>query len=66
MTREDAYSLVQKNAMEVWEKGLDFKEILLENQKVQIHLSKAEIDELFDMNKIKKNINKVFEKLNLK
>ena len=52
--------------MEVWEKGLDFKEILLKNEKVQGYLSKSEIDELFNMNKIKKNINKVFEKLNLK
>ena len=66
MTREDAYSLVQKNAMEVWEKGLDFKKILLENKNVQKLLSRSEIEELFNMNKIKKNINKVFKKLDLK
>tara|TARA_Y100001968_G_scaffold48131_1_gene38386 strand:- start:1474 stop:2769 length:1296 start_codon:yes stop_codon:yes gene_type:complete len=65
MTREDAYALVQKNAMEVWENGLDFKKILLENIDVQKYLSKSEIEDLFDMNKIKKNIYKVYERLNL-
>ena len=66
MTREDAYVLVQKNAMEVWEKGLDFKKILIENNDIHKYLNKEEIEELFDMNKIKKNIYKVFDRLDLK
>jgi adenylosuccinate lyase len=66
MTRENAYALVQKNAMEVWENDLDFKNILLKDKSILKYLSENEIDELFDMNKIKKNIHTVFEKLNLK
>ena len=66
MTREDAYALVQKNAMEVWEEGLDFKKILLEDNSIHKYLSESEIKELFDMNKIKKNIYKVFDRLDLK
>tara|TARA_B100001741_G_scaffold272495_1_gene241120 strand:+ start:1000 stop:2295 length:1296 start_codon:yes stop_codon:yes gene_type:complete len=66
MTRENAYALVQKNAMEVWENDLDFKNILLKDKSILEYLSENEIDELFDMNKIKKNIHTVFEKLNLK
>ena len=66
MTREDAYAIVQKKAMEVWEKGLDFKKILIKDDTIHEFLSHSEIEKLFDMNKIKKNIHKVYERLNLK
>ena len=32
MTREDAYALVQKNAMRVWEERIDFKQVLLNDE----------------------------------
>ena len=66
MTRENAYAIVQKNAMKVWEKNLDFKKIILEDLEIKKYLSNEDIDELFDMNKIMKNINKVYDRLNLK
>ena len=66
MTRENAYAIVQKNAMKVWEKNLDFKKIILEDLEIKKYLSNKDIDELFDMNKIMKNINKVYDRLNLK
>ena len=36
------------------------------SKNVKEFLSESDIEELFDLNKVKKNINKVFEKLNLK
>ena len=66
MTRENAYAIVQKNAMKVWEKNLDFKKIILQDLEIKNYISNEDIDELFDMNKIMKNINKVYERLNLK
>ena len=65
LTREDAYKLVQKNAMKVWEEKIDFKELIKNDAKISKLLSNNEIDELFDLNKILININKIFERLGL-
>ncbi len=48
VSREDAYRLVQRNAMKVWEKGADFKTELLADPEVTAALSPAEIEEKFD------------------
>ncbi|MCB1399856.1 MAG: general secretion pathway protein GspK, partial [Rhodobacteraceae bacterium] len=45
VSREDAYRLVQRNAMKVWEQGADFKEELLKDAEVTAALSPAEIEE---------------------
>lgn len=65
ITREDAYQLVQKNAMKVWEQNEDFKTLLKSDQDILNLLSEKEIDSLFDLNKVLVNINKVFERLEL-
>ena len=39
VSREDAYRLVQRNAMKVWEKGADFLEELLADKEVRAALS---------------------------
>jgi len=62
-SREDAYKLVQKNAMQVWEKKIDFKQLLKQDTNIAKLLSDSEIDSLFDLNKILININKIFERL---
>jgi adenylosuccinate lyase len=64
-SREDAYKLVQKNAMQVWEKKIDFKKLLKQDSDISKLLSDSEIDTLFDLNKILININKIFERLKL-
>tara|TARA_B100001115_G_C15841318_1_gene421978 strand:- start:1230 stop:2525 length:1296 start_codon:yes stop_codon:yes gene_type:complete len=66
ISREDAYKLVQKNAMQVWEQNKDFKTLLKSDKDILNLLSENEIDSLFDLNKILVNINKVFERLDLK
>lgn len=65
ITREDAYQLVQKNAMQVWEQNKDFKTLLKSDKDILNLLSVKEIDSLFDLNKVLVNINKVFERLEL-
>ena len=66
ITREDSYKLVQKNAMKVWEEDVDFKGILLKDKEIMSILTVKEIEELFDLNKILININKVYKRLELK
>ena len=65
LTREKAYALVQKNAMEVWKNDLDFKSILLKDNKIMEFLTKNELDQLFNIDKVKININKIFDRLDL-
>jgi len=66
MTREDAYQLVQKNAMKVWTEKVDFKTLLFEDDAILKILNKDEIDKLFNLDKILVNIKKVFNRLEIK
>jgi adenylosuccinate lyase len=65
MKREDAYRVVQSAAMQVWEAGVDFKELLLKNQDVRAVLSSAEIEELFDLSKSTRYVDYIFQRVGL-
>tara|TARA_Y100000590_G_C15720265_1_gene1013299 strand:+ start:128 stop:1426 length:1299 start_codon:yes stop_codon:yes gene_type:complete len=65
-TREDAYAMVQRNAMQVWEKKKDFNVLLKSDKEICDLLTNAEIDKLFNLEKIMKNINKIYKRLELK
>jgi adenylosuccinate lyase len=49
VAREDAYRLVQRNAMKVWADGGDFLGLLKADQDVRKHLSEAELNAVFDL-----------------
>lgn len=49
VSREDAYRLVQRNAMKVWEQSVDFLEELLADTEVRAALSEEQIREKFDL-----------------
>ncbi|MBT5077549.1 MAG: adenylosuccinate lyase [Candidatus Marinimicrobia bacterium] len=66
ITREESYAMVQRNAMQVWEHQKDFKTLLKADIEIMNLMSEDEIDDLFDLQKVMKNINKVFERLDLK
>ena len=65
LSREKAYKLVQKNAMQVWTEKKDFKQLLKLDADILNLISIDEIDSLFDLDKILININKIFERLGL-
>ena len=65
ITREDAYEIVQNNAMKSWNDECDFKNLLYNDEKVMSYLSKEEIDSLFDLDKIMININKIYKRIGL-
>jgi adenylosuccinate lyase len=60
VSREDAYRLVQRNAMKVWEKGADFQTELLADAEVTAALSPAEIREKFDLGYHTKHVDTIF------
>jgi adenylosuccinate lyase len=50
VAREDAYRLVQRNAMKVWAAGGDFLRLLKADADVRKYLSEAELTAVFDLN----------------
>ncbi|SFB76341.1 adenylosuccinate lyase [Tropicimonas isoalkanivorans] len=63
VSREDAYSLVQRNAMKVWEQGKDFKEELLADPDVCAALSPEAIEEKFDLGYHTKHVDTIFARV---
>ena len=62
-SREDAYRLVQRNAMKVWEQGKDFLEELLADSEVCAALSEDEIREKFDLGYHTKHVNTILSRV---
>ena len=63
-SREDAYKIVQKHALNALDGG-DFKEALLNDSNVTSKLSKPEIESCFSPDDYLKNIDSVFARFNL-
>ena len=63
VSREDAYRLVQKNAMKVWEEGKDFQTELLADQEVVGALGEEKIRESFDLSYHLKHVATIFKRV---
>ncbi len=63
LAREQAYKLVQRNAMRSWEEKTQFKQNLLEDDEVAASLSAAEVEACFDAAQYLKNIDEIFERI---
>lgn len=62
-SREDAYKLVQRNAMPVWRGEGDFLQLLKQDGEVKKYLSDAEIEEQFDLGYHLKHVDTIFERV---
>lgn len=63
VAREVAYSLVQRNAMKVWETNKDFKELLCKDSDIAKVLRKNEIEELFYIDYHLKYVDEIFKRV---
>lgn len=66
LKREEAYGIIQKCAMQVWQETSEFRDILNRDRKVRKHLSPKEIDSCFDIKYYIRNVDKVFKKAGIK
>ena len=62
-SREDAYKLVQRNAMPVWRGQGDFQTLLKNDAEVKKYLSDAEIEEQFDLGYHLKHVDTIFRRV---
>jgi adenylosuccinate lyase len=63
VAREDAYRLVQRNAMRVWQGEGDFLTFLKADPDVRKHLSEAELAENFDLGYHLKHVDTIFQRV---
>ncbi len=64
-TREEAYQIVQDNAMRVWNSGGSLKELSLKDERITAKLLPDEIEEIFKLDNFLHNIDYVFKKAGL-
>ena len=63
MLREDAYALVQRNAMKSWQSGMEFKKLLLKDRDVKKYLKSKDIEKIFDLKYYLKNVDYIFKRV---
>ena len=66
LTREQAYALVQRNAMHCWETGEDFLTALANDHEVSEKVAREELAKVFDLNSLLKNVDYIYKNLGLK
>jgi adenylosuccinate lyase len=60
VAREEAYAMVQRNAMRVWQGEGDFLPLLSADKDVRKHLSEAELKQNFDLDHHFKHVDTIF------
>jgi adenylosuccinate lyase len=65
MRREDAYRIVQRNAMETWQTGKPFRELLEQDPEITAVLNKKDLDAMFDLNRSIRHIDTIFKRIGL-
>ncbi|UCD36445.1 MAG: adenylosuccinate lyase [Nitrospiraceae bacterium] len=63
MSRENAYRIVQKRAMESWKRRTPFKNLLKEDRDIMKHLSARDIDALFDLKFYTRNVDYIYKRV---
>ncbi|MBI5235052.1 MAG: adenylosuccinate lyase [Deltaproteobacteria bacterium] len=62
LSREEAYSIVQRNAMKVWQGSGDFKSLLLDDDDVMRVLTAKDVEACFDLKPYLKNVDHIFKR----
>ena len=65
ISREDAYAIIQENAMKSWNTGEDFKELLLKDKKIKEKIKPEDFDKIFNPEESLKNVGYIFKKVGL-
>jgi adenylosuccinate lyase len=61
--REDAYRIVQRNAMKAWKEELNFRELVLNDPEIAGKVDRNKIESAFDLNRQLRNVDKIFARV---
>ena len=62
-SREEAYRWVQRNAMQVWETGEDFRSLAERDEDIRRHLTPDEIARVFNVERYLKHVDEIFRRV---
>jgi adenylosuccinate lyase len=65
LSREEAYDLVQRCAMESWERGISFKDLLAAEELVAQRLNKEKLDDCFDPAYYLRRVDYIYKRLGI-
>jgi adenylosuccinate lyase len=60
LTRDDAYRLVQRNAMRAWDEELDFRELARADEEIA---GRVDLDAVFDLDAYTRHVDTIFNRL---
>jgi len=63
--REEAYAMVQKHAMDVWQSKKSFRDLLETDGAISAFLRTDDINEIFDLKKSIRHVDMIFERVGL-
>ena len=62
-SKEEAYKIVQENAMRAWSEGRDFREMISGDSRVARYLSPKQVDECFSLNHYLRHVDYIFKRV---
>ena len=63
LSRQKAYTIVQKIAMESWNNNKKFDELVLKNKEIIKYINKEKIESIFKKEDFVKNIDKIYRRI---
>ena len=63
ISREEAYELVQRNAMRVWDEGKDFLTLVKADADINAKLTTEQIERAFSLDHYLRNVDSIFERV---
>jgi len=63
ISREGAYTIVQRNAMRSWQEGIEFRDLLLQDEEVNSHLSPNELAAVFNIENFLRHVDFIFDRV---
>ncbi len=61
--REDAYRLVQANAMKAWKEDLNFRELIMSDPEITSKVKRETLEHAFDLQRPLRNVDKIFNRV---
>jgi len=63
MLREDAYRLVQGNAMKAWKEDLNFHDLVISDPEITSKVKRETLEQAFDLQRPLRNVDKIFKRV---
>jgi len=63
VSREDAYRIVQRNAMQAWREEKNFRELVSADPEITSRVEKKTLDRAFDLKRQLRNVDKIFQRV---